>query len=134
MKKLLVYFLLAGSMAIVSCSSSDSSDDVPTPITYQFKDKWWYSVGNTTLDLYFHTNGLYESKYLYNGTTTVSNGEWQWMDQPNKIIHIYNLQNNGVDEYVGKVSGLTAHTLKMKVSFDNGATYTDSYNYTDTNN
>ncbi|RZJ26943.1 MAG: hypothetical protein EOO48_12585 [Flavobacterium sp.] len=133
MKSKLLFFVLAlGVMTLNSCSSG--GDGGPNDSSAQFKDKWWYSPDNSTLDVYFNSNGTYESKFFFNGTTIPSNGEWEWVDESTKTFRVFNLQGNLTADYIGKVSDLTAHSLKLRSSLDDGATYSAPYSYIDTDN
>jgi|GEM_PF-6989690 len=130
--KLFLLLLLVGGMT-VSCSSDDDQPwvNVPQQTDFQFTDKWWYSIDHSTSDLHFHSDGTYESIY---GASTISNGEWEWTDEDNGIVHVFNLTNNLADEYYLKVTELGANNLSIKVSFDNGATYTNTpSDFLDTN-
>lgn len=129
--KLLFCLLFISSLTtLVSCSNDDDSaaDD-----TFQFVDKWWYSPDHSTLDVYFDSDGTYESVYLFGGMTIPSNGEWEWVDESAKIFRVYNLTGNATSQFYGKVSEVTANTAKIKISFDQGETFSDDYSYVDVN-
>lgn len=128
--KILLCLLLVSSLSFVSCSSGDDS---PNNSSAQFKDKWWYSPDNSTLDLYFNSNGTYHSVYLFGGATVTSDGEWEWVNESAKTFRVFNLQGNLTDEFYGKATELTDDAVKIKLSFDAGATYSDPYPYIDTN-
>ena len=127
--KIAFCLLLISSISISSCSSDDSSNDSSS----QFEDKWWYSPDNATLDVHFDSDGTYSSVYVYAGTTYNSNGDWEWVSESAKTFRVYNLGGNATDEFHGKVTSLTDHTMEVKTSLDGGETYTAAVPYVDTN-
>ena len=97
-------------------------------------DKWWYSADGTVSDVYFHSNGDYEQNFVWNGTNIGSTGNWEWINEDAGTIHLYNLVGNAVTEAQIKVSGLTAHTVSLKQSVDEGETWSPAADFVDTDN
>jgi hypothetical protein len=122
---------LIGITALTSCSSDSSSSNVDEDL---LTDKWWYSADGTVSDVYFHSNGDYEQNFVWNGTNIASSGNWEWINQDAGTIHLYNLVGNAVTEAQLKVSELTAHTVKLKQSVDEGATWSAAASFIDTDN
>lgn len=84
--------------------------------------------------MYFSSEGEYESVYHFNGSAITSTGEWEWTNESEGKIRIFNLVNNAVSVYHGKVSDLNDDTMKMSISLDEGESYSQPYNYQDTDN
>src|SRR5690606_30377867 len=93
--KLMLCLLLISSVSFTSCSNDDDS----SPSSSQFEDKWWYSPDNSTLDLFFNSDGTYESVFVFGGTEMESNGEWEWVNESARILRVYNLQGNATNEF-----------------------------------
>ncbi len=127
--KLFFGLLLLASTSFLSCSSDDSSSDSNA----QFEDKWWYSPDNTTLDVFFNSDGTYESTFLFNGMSMDSDGEWEWVNESTKTFRVFNLQGNATSEYYGKVSELDGDSMSLKMSLDEGETYSEGIPYVDSN-
>ena len=128
--KVILCLLLVSSFSFFSCSSDDS----PSNSNAQFENKWWYSPDNSTLDILFNSDGTYESVYVFQGTTMNSDGEWEWINESAKTFRVFNLGGNAVSEYYGKATNLTDDSVGIKLSMDEGATYSEPYTYVDTNN
>jgi len=127
--KLMLCLLLISSVSFTSCSNDDDS----SPSSSQFEDKWWYSPDNSTLDLFFNSDGTYESVFVFGGTEMESNGEWEWVNESARILRVYNLQGNATNEFYGKVLTLTDDTMSIQMSLDDGESYSAAIPYVDTN-
>jgi hypothetical protein len=127
--KFFLCLLLVSSLSFLSCSSDDDSSNNDS----QFEDKWWYSPDNSTLDVFFNSDGTYESVYVFGGTTYNSDGEWEWVSESAKTFRVFNLTGNATTEYYGKVSNLTDNSMGIKMSLDEGETYSEAVPYIDTN-
>jgi hypothetical protein len=121
---------LIGITALTSCSSDSSSSSLDDDLLV---DKWWYSADGTVSDVYFHSNGDYEQNFVWNGTNIGSTGNWEWISQSAGTIHLFNLEGNAVTEAQIKVSDLTANSVKLKQSVDEGATWSPAASFIDTN-
>lgn len=128
-QKLFLGLFLLTATIFSSCSSDDSSSDSNA----QFENKWWYSPDNTTLDVFFNSDGTYESTFNFNGTSMDSDGEWEWINESSKTFRVFNLQGNATSEYYGKVTTLTGDNMAIKMSLDEGETYSEAIPYVDSN-
>ncbi len=135
MKKALRFFGLFVflGLALASCSSDDGGSS--TGNNDNLYDKWWYSADNSTADIYFHADGHYEQHMVLLGIDLTSEGSWEWVDENAKILRCYDVTNNGASEWLIKFPTIGAHSLSLKMSLNDGQTWTDpASNYVDENN
>lgn len=118
------------SVALTSCSSDDGG--TPSGNNNNLFNKWWYSETNSTADLYFNSDGSYEQHF--EGFNITSEGDWEWVNQNAKTMHVFNVTNNAADEFWYKFVTIGTHTMTVKISFDEGETWMDGdYAFVDTN-
>ena len=129
-KFFLCLLIVSSSISLLSCSNDDDS---PNNSTAQFEDKWWYSPDNSTLDVYFNSDGTYESTFVFQGSMVNSDGEWEWVNETTKTFRVFNLQGNATNEFYGKVSTLTDDSMSVQMSLDEGETFSAAIPYVDTN-
>ena len=128
--KIIICLLIVSQLSFLSCSSDNDSPNNPQ---YQLENKWWYSPDNSTTDLYFNSDGTYLSKFAFGTNVVNSNGQWEWISQSEKTVKIFNLQGNALSGFQGKITELSAHTMSIKMTLNQGETYTETVQYVDVN-
>ena len=127
-KPLLLLFVCVNLLSSCSSDSSSSGGDVT-----QLFDKWWYDTNDFTADVYFNSNGTYQQYLNFAGAGFSNTGTWTWENESQKIMKVsYETGPNAVTEVLFKFSNIQENSFTVKQSVDDGATYSQPVNYSDT--